>query len=349
MREHSDGQDVQQGAAIRSALASIFNVRSRRTWAVGSALLVVGVVYAWAAIPGPDGVIHGCYNTTNGSLRLVDGSDSCKSGEAPVCWNVKGSAGPAGPAGPMGPIGPMGPAGAQGPKGDPGAAGPTGPTGPAGAAGPTGPQGPAGPTGPTGPQGAKGDTGAAGPQGPAGPEGPQGPKGDTGPAGPQGPGGDPGPAGPAGPAGPQGPAGDPGPQGPAGPMGPSGISSTGFASGFGGNPGPNMAFVTTTATVTVQAGQKVLVNANKVFGTSVGADDLNLWIGYIKQGDPAITTVGQGAFGNTLTAGQRTTMGLSAILSGLPAGTYRVGLVAQTSSPNWNANDFSYTTALVFN
>ena len=120
-------------------------------------------------------------------------------------------------------------------------------------------------------------------------------------------------------------------------------------SGFGGNPDGTLRFVTPTATINVVSGQKILVIANKAFGTSTGADDLSLWIGYIKTGDPAPTMVGQGTFGNALGANQRATMGLSAVLSGLTPGTYRVGLLAQTTSLNWDANDFAYVSAIVMN
>jgi len=74
------------------------------------AVLVVGSLglagVAYAAIPGPDGVIHGCYQTIKGSLRVIDSSASCSAGETPLTWNqtgpqgVQGIQGPAGPAGP---------------------------------------------------------------------------------------------------------------------------------------------------------------------------------------------------------------------------------------------------------
>jgi hypothetical protein len=81
---------------------------------------------AYAAIPGSDGVVHGCYAKSGGALRVIDASvTNCKSGETSLNWNQKGSTGAQGPAGP------------QGPKGDPGAGsrGPTGPSGPAGQTG----------------------------------------------------------------------------------------------------------------------------------------------------------------------------------------------------------------------
>ena len=101
---------------------------------------------AVASIPGQGGVINGCYNTTNGGLRVIDSSagDACKTGETAIQWNQVGQQGPAGPQGPQGPAGPAGPQG------------PAGPTGPAGPAGAQGPQGPAGATGPQGPAGVSG-------------------------------------------------------------------------------------------------------------------------------------------------------------------------------------------------
>jgi hypothetical protein len=104
------------------------------------ALVVLGATVAYAAVIGPDGVIHGCYS--NGSyqgqhaLTLTDGT--CPAGTTAISWNQ------------------------QGPKGDTGAQGPQGVKGDTGA---QGPQGVKGDTGPQGPQGVKGDTGPQGPQG----------------------------------------------------------------------------------------------------------------------------------------------------------------------------------------
>jgi hypothetical protein len=138
--------------------------------ALGLALAVsVGVAYA--AIPGPGGVITGCYRTSgeeaDGRLRVIDASagEACKKNETAISWNQQG------PKGDSGPIGP------QGPKGDKGDAGASGAQGERGEAGPPGPQGPAGPAGPVG---AKGDQGLQGPQGPSGPQGPAGPAGPAG-------------------------------------------------------------------------------------------------------------------------------------------------------------------------
>lgn len=137
-----------------------FSRRGVPVLVVIGALIAVGV--AFATIPDSGGVIHACYSDSNGSLRVVDGTD-CKSHETALSWNTQGTPGPTGPQGPAGPAGATGPAGP---------AGPAGPTGPKGDTGDTGPTGPAGPTGP---KGDTGDTGATGPAGPAGPTGPAGP------------------------------------------------------------------------------------------------------------------------------------------------------------------------------
>ncbi|HEY5987260.1 MAG TPA: hypothetical protein VIV12_12935 [Streptosporangiaceae bacterium] len=82
----------------------------RRTITVALAallLLVVGAV-AYASIPGPDGVIHACYKTSNpaqGALIAIDSAASCPSGYTALNWNQTGPQGPAGPQGPQGPAG----------------------------------------------------------------------------------------------------------------------------------------------------------------------------------------------------------------------------------------------------
>jgi hypothetical protein len=97
------------------------------------ALILAVLSISRASIPDADGVIHGCYNKSGGSIRIIDSSVTrCGSNETAVNWSQTG---------PPGPIGPQGP---------------QGPTGPAGATGPTGPVGPAGPRGPAGPEGTPG-------------------------------------------------------------------------------------------------------------------------------------------------------------------------------------------------
>ena len=76
------------------------------TFAVAAAFAVACAI-AYAAIPEPGGVIHGCYLKTNGSLRVIDSSSTrCSPLEIAISWNQAGRDGPAGPTGPAGPAGP---------------------------------------------------------------------------------------------------------------------------------------------------------------------------------------------------------------------------------------------------
>jgi hypothetical protein len=120
--------------------------------AIGSTVAVFGGgAVAWAAvapsIPGPDGVIHSCYNASGnpaGSLRVIDAAANCGKNEKALNFNQTGPQGPQGIPGPQGSPGVAGSDGADGTDGTDGtdgadgAAGPAGSTGPAGAAGVSG-------------------------------------------------------------------------------------------------------------------------------------------------------------------------------------------------------------------
>jgi hypothetical protein len=67
--------------------------------AVAIGLVGVGAVAAWASIPGPDGVIHGCYKPSTGAVTVIDSSASCGSGLTALNWNQTGPQGPAGSPG----------------------------------------------------------------------------------------------------------------------------------------------------------------------------------------------------------------------------------------------------------
>src|SRR5205823_12719404 len=73
---------------------------------------------ALASLPDAAGIIHGCYNTTNGTQRIIDTAvESCRLGEKAIQWNQTGRQGPQGPQGLQGPQGPQGLQGLQGPPG----------------------------------------------------------------------------------------------------------------------------------------------------------------------------------------------------------------------------------------
>lgn len=80
--------------------------------AAAAALLAGGVAYA--AIPGPDGTIHACYNAGQ-LLRAVDHDKPCKPNERRLTWNQIGPKGDPGPQGETGPQGQPGPPGERGP------------------------------------------------------------------------------------------------------------------------------------------------------------------------------------------------------------------------------------------
>ena len=112
-----------------------------------SAVLIAGGSVAWSAvapsIPGPDGVIHSCYDASGdpvGSLRVIDPATgaSCSKNERSLNFNQTG------PQGIQGLQGVPGADGADGTDGTDGTDGQDGPAGPAGPAGATGPAGPAG-------------------------------------------------------------------------------------------------------------------------------------------------------------------------------------------------------------
>ena len=103
--------------------------------ALVAAAIAGGVAYA--TIPDSNGVIHGCYQSSSGVLRVIGtsptvGGGKCSSTEKPLDWNQKGPTGAKGATGAKGPSGPKGERGPTGSNGTNGATGPTGPIGPTG-------------------------------------------------------------------------------------------------------------------------------------------------------------------------------------------------------------------------
>jgi hypothetical protein len=71
---------------------------SYRTWSMVGAVIVCGLVAAGVAvatIPDSSGIIHGCYQTNSGNLRVVDnGVQGCRPSETVISWNAVGPRGP---------------------------------------------------------------------------------------------------------------------------------------------------------------------------------------------------------------------------------------------------------------
>lgn len=76
-----------------------------------AALFVALGGVAYATIPDSNGTIHGCYQRTNGNLRVVESAGDCRSRERALDLNQQGPEGATGASGPQGP---------KGDKGDPG-------------------------------------------------------------------------------------------------------------------------------------------------------------------------------------------------------------------------------------
>jgi hypothetical protein len=89
-----------------------------KRWLIGAAVVAVAVTVgaAYAAIPGSNGTIDGCYEKATGKLRVVDAEagKTCKKSEEPIAWSRQGPKGDPGATGPAGPAGPQGPAGPAG-------------------------------------------------------------------------------------------------------------------------------------------------------------------------------------------------------------------------------------------
>jgi type VI protein secretion system component Hcp len=85
---------------------------------IAAALLAViaagAGTYAFAAASSDGTTISGCVGTGDGKLRVLSGSDTCKSNETALSWNSVGPAGAQGPAGAAGAAGAQGIAGRDG-------------------------------------------------------------------------------------------------------------------------------------------------------------------------------------------------------------------------------------------
>lgn len=86
-----------------------------------SVALGAGAVFAYGAIPAADGTIGACYSGVDGSVRFVDGPESCRKDPtgATETFIKFNQTGPAGPTGATGATGATGPAGAPGGLGGP--------------------------------------------------------------------------------------------------------------------------------------------------------------------------------------------------------------------------------------
>ena len=72
-------------------MKGILRYRPHPATAIALAALAVALGgVAFAAIPDSNGTIHGCYQKSNGDLRVVESQTNCHNSENPLNWNVQG-------------------------------------------------------------------------------------------------------------------------------------------------------------------------------------------------------------------------------------------------------------------
>ncbi|WP_437758819.1 hypothetical protein [Sorangium sp. So ce1389] len=113
-----------------------------------------------------------------------------------------------------------------------------------------------------------------------------------------------------------------------------------------------------TASVEVSsASQSIYATAHRYLGADIlPADSLNIYMCY-QRSRPGPTgpvledvqVVGLGMTGGRVPARTRVSFGLSAVITGLPAGTYNIGMCGQTFSEHWTSNDYGYLSLLLVN
>jgi hypothetical protein len=120
-----------------------------------------------------------------------------------------------------------------------------------------------------------------------------------------------------------------------------------FATGNVVAPTTTLAFLAPTASVTIQAGDIIYVSSSIALGTTTttGASNLTLTIAYSSGGAPV--SVGGGMAGISIGRNGRPIHALSALITGLAAGTYSVGMAGSSTATDWNSLGRGYTTVLV--
>jgi hypothetical protein len=92
----SDFELIARVDALTAEVAGLRRARRRSRLAlIGGAVAAVALVgggVAFAVMPDAGtGVIHGCYDTTSGALRVIDpASQSCSASESALNWNMRG-------------------------------------------------------------------------------------------------------------------------------------------------------------------------------------------------------------------------------------------------------------------
>jgi hypothetical protein len=128
----------------------------------------------------------------------------------------------------------------------------------------------------------------------------------------------------------------------------------GFGSGSGSTPTASLAFLASPITVTVtETNQRIHITSSRAMGSTVGINTgpLSLYVCYQSlAAGSSLVSIGGGMLGNRVPANTRVPFSLSYITPPLSSGQYQVGLCGLSANGSeWNSNEFSYTTALLFN
>lgn len=133
---------------------------------------------------------------------------------------------------------------------------------------------------------------------------------------------------------------------------PTGVIASVTASGPGAAPTDTMAFLAPTVSVTVQAGDRVVMTSVKTLGsvTAGGASNLQVFGCSQLEGSP-IEETGGGMLGLRVPQNTSLPFAVNTVFSDLAPGTYSVGLCGRTGTAAqaeaWNDNEYGYTTALI--
>jgi hypothetical protein len=125
-----------------------------------------------------------------------------------------------------------------------------------------------------------------------------------------------------------------------------------YTAGSGTAPTATTAFLSPTVGVTITAGQKIHVTATQTFGSTAvgGAASLDIHIGYRLMPSGTLTLVGGGMWDNRVPQNTRWPFTVSAVITGLPAGSYLVGMAGDDDgNGNWNNMEWGYVSVIVLN
>lgn len=143
--------------------------------------------------------------------------------------------------------------------------------------------------------------------------------------------------------------------GATGPQGASGVVQSHTHAGAAVRPSPTLSFISPTLTITIEAGQKVLLTVSQSLGTYQSfvsdTESLCIYPAYTSTtGVDVIHNLNLGMCGLKVTEA-RVTYSVNGVFENLPAGTYKFGMSGMTGANGtgvWTNTEWGYVSALVF-